>query len=243
MFFIYLQPYSFKYKQIYTNIGVVSLLGLLKGWKQMLLYEDLTSFILYPARLLHWEETKKVSGNNVKALAVLHLKPLWTPSLDYNKKKKCNSVNYETRTNQTLNWNLVSRFCVNVCRCKQSDVASSRLDTAADQSVSQSVRKWPQPLMVLNQVDRMEVPNTVSVLVCGAALCRSVCRSTPVQADGVSVWTHKCPDFELWAGDGKLYFFKRPFFYIDMNVYLFCKDAGDGVSHRWLNRVVLYRLW
>lgn len=106
------------------------------------------------------------------------------------------------------------------------------------------VRGWTQQLIcqsgsglslftVLNHEDRMEVPNTVSVMVCRAA--PSFCM-WPVQEDdgwggvgwegvggGGSVWTHKCPDFELCAGDGNLYFFKRSFFYIDMNVYLFCK--------------------
>lgn len=55
---------------------------------------------------------------------------------------------------------------INVCRRKESNVASVMLDTAADQSV----RTWLQPLK--------EVPNTESVPVCRAALCPSVSRST-----------------------------------------------------------------
>lgn len=50
------------------------------------------------------------------------------------------------------------------------------------QLVSQSVRTWLQPLKVLDQEDRMEVPNTESVLACRAALCPSVSRLTRLLA-------------------------------------------------------------
>lgn len=75
----------------------------------------------------------------------------------------------------------------------------------------------------------VEVPHTDS-LFSGGGLLSFLLRPIganlfPVLADGVSAWTHKCWDFELWDADRNLYFFKCSFFYIDVNVNLFCKDA------------------